>query len=330
MLTVRNLSVRIGPHQVVAIDELSLGAGERLGLVGESGSGKTMTAMSIVGLQTRDARLSGSIVFEGRELIGLAETQLARIRGARIGVVFQDPLKALNPTMRVGSQIAEALRLHSSLGRGERRARVLELMTQVQLPEPDQLARRYPHELSGGQQQRVLIASAIACRPRLLIADEPTTALDVTVQKEVLDLVVRLSEEQDMALLFVSHNLGVVRAVSDRIAVMYGGKLVEVGPGQSVIDSPRHRYTEALVAANPGALASGGLESVLGRPMTTISGSVPAPGSFPSGCPFRDRCPHAIGACTDDPHVTQLEDERLFTCWNPVPSMGRELNAAAR
>ena len=330
MLEIRDLSVRIGPHQIVSIEELDVPQGRRLGLVGESGSGKTMTAMSIVCLQPREARVTGSIRLDGRELVGLSDRELAGVRGAEIGVIFQDPLRALNPMMRIGRQVAEAVRLHEDLSRGEIRQRVLELLTQVHLPEPGKLLRRYPHQLSGGQRQRVLIAVAIACRPKLLIADEPTTALDVTVQKGILDLILELSRTQDMALLFVSHDLGVVRAVSDHMAVMYGGHLVETGPVDTVVDHSRHRYTEALIAASPGQAAPDDLEALLGRPLAAIEGSVPPLGGFPSGCRFRSRCPHQIDACADDPPIIRVAADHRHKCVNPAVAVGAELDEAAR
>jgi peptide/nickel transport system ATP-binding protein len=318
MLEIRDLSVRIGPYQIVEIEELELPLGRRLGLVGESGSGKTMTAMSIVGLQPRDASVKGSIKFEGRELVGLSPARMAEVRGADIGVVFQDPVRALNPTMRIGRQVAEALRLHLDLSRAELKERVLKLLDQVQLPDAKALLRRYPHQLSGGQQQRVLIAIAVACGPKLLIADEPTTALDVTVQKGILELLVRLSKERGMSLLFVSHNLGVVRAVSDDIAVLYGGHVVETGPTDTVVDRPHHRYTEALIAANPGQPTLAEVEPKIGERLRIIQGSVPPLGGFPSGCRFRGRCPFEIEQCALDPPITRPAPGHLHKCWNPA------------
>jgi peptide/nickel transport system ATP-binding protein len=318
MLEVRDLRVTIGPHLIVHIDALDLAAGGRLGLVGESGSGKTMTAMSIVGLLPEDAEVTGSITFDGRSLLGRSDTEMARIRGAEIGVVFQDPSRALNPMMRVGRQVSEALRLHRKMGRAERRRRVIDLLEQVQLPDPETLLRRYPHQLSGGQQQRVLIAIAIACDPKLLIADEPTTALDVTVQEEILRLLVQLSDERSMGLLFVSHDLGVVQLVCDQIAVVYGGEAVEVGPAEDVIRRPEHRYTNALLAANPGIPAADEIESIVGQRFTVIRGSVPGLGGFPAGCRFRNRCDFAVAACEQTPPTTQLDNGHRFRCWNPV------------
>lgn len=252
MLEISNLRIAIGERTLVALDALSVEQGERLGLVGESGSGKTLTVMSIMGLLPSMMTVSGSVSFQGQQLLGMPETALARLRGKDIGMVFQDPSGSLNPTKRIGTQIAETLRLHTRLDRGQVHARVLELMDRVHLPDPPRLVSRYPHELSGGQQQRVMIASAIACRPTLLIADEPTTALDVTVQERVLELIRELSEEDGMALIFVSHNLGVVQSISDRIAVMHDGGLVELGTADQVIRHPEQEYTKKLIAANPG------------------------------------------------------------------------------
>ncbi len=252
LLQIRDLRIRIGGRELVVLDELAIGVGERVGLVGESGSGKTLTVMSIMGLLPTMMAMTGSVRFQGQELLGMPERSLAHLRGRDIGMVFQDPSGSLNPTKRIGTQIAETLRLHTDLGRSEIKSRVLELMDRVHLPDPVKLFARYPHELSGGQQQRVMIASAIACRPKLLIADEPTTALDVTVQHRVLQLIRELSEEYGMALIFVSHNLGVVQSISDRIAVMRHGALVEIGAAEQVIRHPMHEYTKSLIAANPG------------------------------------------------------------------------------
>lgn len=317
-LEVRNLTVSIGPYEIVSIEELDIPAGRRLGVVGESGSGKTITAMSLAGLQPRQAKVTGSIKLDGQEIVGLPGKQLADLRGSNIGIVFQDPLRALNPTMRVGKQVGESLRLAGGTNRTAIRRRVLELLDMVQLADPEGMARRYPHQLSGGQQQRVLIAIAISREPRLLIADEPTTALDVTVQKGILELLVRLSREQNASLLFVSHDLGVVRAVSDHIAVLYGGHLVETGPTNVVIEEPRHRYTEALIAANPGQTDSSSVAERMGNRLEIIPGSVPPLGGFPSGCRFRGRCKFEIDVCSEDPLISRRSEEHRFKCWNPA------------
>lgn len=328
MLRIRDLSIRIGRHNLVSIGELQLSRGKRLGLVGESGAGKSMTAMSIVGLAPPVAQVSGSIQLGGRELLGRSARDQARVRGSEIGVIFQDPLQALNPMMRVGRQVAEAIRLHGNPGRQELRQRLLHLLHQVKLSQPEQLAHRYPHQLSGGQRQRILIAIAIARSPKLLIADEPTTALDVTVQQGILELLVELSTEQNMSLLFVSHDLGVVRAVTQDIAVMYGGRLMEVGPADQVISQPRHRYTEALVAANPGWVAPSSIQDLIGQPLNTIRGTVPSLGGFPSGCRFRDRCGHATAECSEGPATGEDVVGHRYWCWNPTEA--EEVSAHVR
>ncbi|MDE0376033.1 MAG: ABC transporter ATP-binding protein [bacterium] len=318
MLEIRDLDVAIGRHTIVSVERLDIPAGTRLGIVGESGSGKTMTAMSIVGLQPSTAVVSGSVRFNDRELVGLSDRRLAEVRGRDIGVIFQDPAKALNPMMRVGRQVAEAIRLHMDLPRDRLRARVLQLLTQVHLPDARTLMRRYPHQLSGGQQQRVLIAIAIACDPKLLIADEPTTALDVTVQSGILSLLRELSVERKMGLLFVSHDLGVIQTISEVIGVVYGGQLVELGPARTVIRQARHRYTQALVSANPGIADDEHLGEIVGRQLDVIPGSVPALDRFPSGCRFRGRCSAEIASCAQPPEISVAGDGHIFKCWNPI------------
>jgi peptide/nickel transport system ATP-binding protein len=322
MLQVRDLTVRIGPHEIVSIDVLDIAAGRRVGLVGESGSGKSITAMSIAGLQPREAALSGSIVYEGREFIGLSDREMARIRGAQIGFIPQDPTRALNPTMRIGRQVGEALRLNTDLGSEAIRRTTLELLERVQLPDVEQLVRRYPHQISGGQQQRVLIAMAIATRPRLLIADEPTTALDVTVQNEILRLIVDLSRQDGMSLLFVSHDLGVVRSVCDDVGVIYGGRLVEFAPSGDIVLNPQHRYTQALIGANLGLPQGDEIARLMGRRFDTIEGTVPAMGRFPSGCRFRNRCRFADTRCAEEPLAVEHAPGHRLKCWHPVGAGG--------
>ena len=322
MLSIRDLRVNIRQLELVHVERLDIAPGRRVGLVGESGSGKSVTAMSIAGLQARDARLSGSILFDGRELVGLSDAEMARVRGAQIGFIPQDPTRALNPTTRIGKQVAEALRLNTGLDRAAIRARVLDLFGQVQLPDPATLATRYPHQISGGQQQRVLIAMAIATKPKLLIADEPTTALDVTVQKEILRLIVDLSRSDGMALLFVSHELGVVRAVCDDICVVYGGKLAEFASADDIAENPRHRYTQALIGANPGLPEGDQIAVEAGRRFEVIAGSVPSVGRFPAGCRFRSRCRHATGQCAEEPPATDAGPGHWVKCWHQVGSEG--------
>ena len=251
MLELRNLRITNGKTVLSDIPSLSVGTGERLGIVGESGSGKTLTVMSIVSLLPEGISANGEVLFNRENLLNMNERQLRKIRGSRIGVVFQDPSRALNPTMKIGRQVAEAILLHEDPpSRSAVREKILMLLDQVSLEGPT-IIGRYPHELSGGQQQRVAIAIAMACGPDLLIADEPTTALDVTVQKSILDLLRELCTKNRMGLLFVSHNLGVVQSICDRIAVMYEGALVEVGPAHQILEDPEGDYTRNLIAASP-------------------------------------------------------------------------------
>ncbi len=230
----------------------SMGEGEILGLVGESGSGKTVTAMSVSGLlPRRQADVSGSITLGGRELLQCSERELRSIQGSDLSVVFQEPMTSLDPLMRIGSQVEESLRLHTRLSAAERRARALEAMDQAELPDPERLYRKYPHQLSGGMLQRVMIAAAIVSAPKLLLADEPTTALDVTIQAQILELLRKLNREQGMAILFISHNLQVVRKLCTRVAVMQRGRLVEAGPVEEIFRAPKQDYTKRLIAAIP-------------------------------------------------------------------------------
>jgi peptide/nickel transport system ATP-binding protein len=318
MLELDDVRVRIDGHEIIHIDQLALEPGSRLGLVGESGSGKTMTAKAIAGLLPDEAKVSGSVRFAGRELLTMDDRQLSEIRGRKIGFVFQDPARSLNPMMRIGRQVSEAIRLHTKLNKAAVADKVVELLEQVQLPDPAELARRYPHQLSGGQQQRVMIAAAIAADPELLVADEPTTALDVTVQEGILRLLISLSEQRQMSVLFVSHDLGVIRFVCDRVAVIYGGHVVETGRVEDVVANPRHRYTNALLAANPGMPKEGNFSAFIGQRLQTIPGSVPPIGNFPTGCRFRNRCAYATGECTATPPPVTVGNDHRYSCWNPA------------
>lgn len=317
MLQLRNVRVTIDDHEIINIDDLSLQPGARLGLVGESGSGKTMTAKAIAGLLPNEAKVSGEVNFDGQNLLTLSDRDLAKVRGKRIGFVFQDPARSLNPMMRIGKQVSESIRIHTNLKGQAVTDKVIDLLHQVHLPEPETLLRRYPHQLSGGQQQRVMIAAAIAADPDLLIADEPTTALDVTVQEEVLRLLISLSEQRKMSLLFVSHDLGVVRFVCNQVAVIYGGNIVEAGGIDNIINRPQHRYTAALLAANPGMPKDDNFSAFIGRRLQTISGSVPPIGRFPSGCRFRNRCHHATQNCENTPPTTVSTPDHRYRCWHP-------------
>jgi len=318
MLEIRDLRVHIDGHEIIHIDELDLAPGTRLGLVGESGSGKTMTAKAIAGLLPDETTVSGTVRFDGLDLLALNDAEFSKIRGKRIGFVFQDPARSLNPMMRIGRQVSEAIRLHTNLKGRAVTDKVIELLEQVQLPDAAALVRRYPHQLSGGQQQRVMIAAAIAANPELLIADEPTTALDVTVQDEILRLLISLSEQRNMSLLFVSHDLGVIRFVCERVAVIYGGNVVETGSVEDVISHPRHRYTTALLAANPGMPKDDDFASLIGQRLQTIPGFVPAIGKFPSGCRFRNRCEHASASCAEVPTPVTVGNGHRYSCWHPA------------
>ncbi|MEI6742961.1 MAG: ABC transporter ATP-binding protein [bacterium] len=317
MLEIRDLRVSIEGREIIHIEHLDLQSGSRLGLVGESGSGKTMTVKAIAGLLPDGTKISGSVKFDGKDLLTLSDREFAKVRGNKIGFVFQDPARSLNPMMRIGKQVSEAIRIHSDLKGSAVTEKVIDLLGQVQLPDPASLLRRYPHQLSGGQQQRVMIAAAIAADPDLLIADEPTTALDVTVQEEILRLLISLSEKRNMSLLFVSHDLGVIRFVCDSVAVIYGGNIVESGLVEEVVTNPLHRYTSALLAANPGMPKDNNFSAFMGKRLQTITGSVPAVGKFPSGCRFRNRCQFVTDECSSVPPAVTTESDHQYLCWNP-------------
>ena len=261
LLDVQHLSVVFdGSPAVTAVDDVSfqIAPGETLGLVGESGSGKSVTAFSILRLLQPPGRVSGGqVLFEGRDLLTLPEREMRAVRGARISLMFQEPMTALNPVMRVGDQIGEALLVHGMAGKSEARARAVDLLNAVRIPDAAQRVRDYPHQLSGGMRQRVMIAIALACQPPLIIADEPTTALDVTIQAQVLELLRDLKAQVNLAVLLITHDFGVVAEMADRVAVMYKGKLVEQGPVRQILREPAHEYTRSLLAAVPGMTKGG-------------------------------------------------------------------------
>ncbi|TCO38115.1 oligopeptide/dipeptide ABC transporter ATP-binding protein [Kribbella antiqua] len=310
VLSVRGLTVTVRDKTLVSDVDLTVGPGERVGLIGESGSGKSLTALSVLGLLPEDVVAAGSVQLTGvdHELIGADERRMSRVRGRHLAMVFQEPMTALNPTMRVGDQIAEAMLIHRTVpGRRAARAAAVELLGRVQLPR--ETMRAYPHQLSGGQRQRIVLALALANDPALLICDEPTTALDVTVQALVLDLIVKGVVARSSALLFITHDLAVVATVCERVLVMYGGRVVESGPVEEVFTRPRHRYTEGLLAASD-------LETNERR-LTTIPGNVPPAGQFPSGCVFRNRCRHATDVCSTAPSWTGTASTG-FACHHPA------------
>jgi oligopeptide/dipeptide ABC transporter ATP-binding protein len=284
--------------RVAAVRDLSfsIAPGEVLGLVGESGSGKSITSLAIMGLLPPSARVTGEISFQNGDgaplhLTALASDQLRHLRGSRMAMIFQEPMTALNPVMRVGEQIAEAVMAHHHVSKEEARRRAVDGMRDVAIPEPEERARSYPHQLSGGMRQRVMIAMAIVNRPQLLIADEPTTALDVTIQQQILDLLNDLRHKFGLAMLFISHDLAVVSHVADRVAVMYAGSLVELGAKADIFSAPAHPYTQGLLRAIPT------LTTDRAVPLATIEGTVPSIAQLPSGCAFEPRCSYRIAAC---------------------------------
>ena len=315
VIDVRDLGVRVGDTDLVSDVTFSIGRGERVGLIGESGSGKSLTGLSLIGLLPEELTARGSVQLSGAglDVIGADDNALSRVRGRDVAMVFQEPMTALNPTMRVGDQVAEALLIHRTVtDRSDARARAIELLGQVRLPDPEETARAYPHQLSGGQRQRVVLAIALANDPALLICDEPTTALDVTVQALVLDLIVQGVETRDAALLLITHDLSVVATACERVLVMYGGRIVEAGTVEEVFRRPRHRYTEGLLAASDLATAHG-------RRLRTIPGSVPPAGEFPDGCVFRNRCAFATDECAVRPEWTGPDEAHGYACHHPAP-----------
>jgi oligopeptide/dipeptide ABC transporter ATP-binding protein len=279
-----------------AVDDVSfeIREGETLGLVGESGSGKSVTALSIMRLVQPPGRITGGAVrFKGRDLLALSEAEMRRIRGADIALIFQEPMTALNPVFTIGNQIAEALLVHGRATRANVRAQAIALLESVRIPDAGHRVDDYPHQLSGGMRQRVLIAMAIACKPTLVIADEPTTALDVTIQAEILDLLRDMKRTLHLSLLLVTHDFGVIAETADRVAVMYAGRIVEHGPVRDIFNAPQHPYTRGLLASMPGGAR--------GQRLLAIDGSVPLLGALPAGCAFHPRCPDRFEPCRLSP-----------------------------
>jgi oligopeptide/dipeptide ABC transporter ATP-binding protein len=305
-----------GGREAAAVDGVSftIGRGETLGLVGESGSGKSLTALSIVRLVLPPGRITGGRVeLEGQDLLRLPEAAMRRVRGRRIGFVFQEPMVALNPVYTIGFQIAETLGVHGLARGANARRRVVELLQAVRMPDPERRAREYPHQLSGGLRQRAMIAIAIAAEPRLLIADEPTTALDVTVQAEILDLLREMRRTLDLSLLLITHDLGVIAGMADRVAVMYAGRIVEQAPVADLFASPAHPYTRGLLASIPTGAPGDRLQA--------IPGTVPALGQVPAGCAFAPRCPDRFGPCeARRPDAYELGPGRAARCFLHDPA----------
>ncbi len=296
---------------VRAVDgvSFSIAAGASLGIVGESGSGKSVTSLSVMGLIEPPGFIAaGRILFRGRDLAKLSEREIRAIRGREICLVFQDPMAALNPVYAVGVQVAESILAHREIGRGAALARVAELFRLVGIPAPERRLHEYPHQLSGGMRQRVLIAMALANEPELLILDEPTTALDVTIQAQILDLIRELRSRASTAVLLITHDIGVVTELCEAVVVMYGGRIMESGTVAQVTEMPRHPYTQGLLGSIPA-------RAQRGQRLAAIGGAVPNPLAMPPGCPFRPRCAHAMDVCVQDPGLRAQEDGRRVACW---------------
>jgi len=312
LLEVRDLTVAFGtPDGVVhAVNGISfdLDPGETLGLVGESGSGKTQTALALLGLLAENGQAHGSVRFRGQELLGLSTSELSRIRGSKISMIFQDPVSSLNPYMSIGDQLIEVLTHHRNLRRREARARAEEMLEQVRLSDPANRMRQYPHELSGGMCQRVMIAMGLLCQPDLLIADEPTTALDVTVQSQINSLMSELSEQSSTAILLITHDLGVVAGLCDRVLVMYAGQEMELAEVHDLFGDPRHPYTEGLLDSVPrlDQARSGILSAIPGNPPNLLQ--------LPHGCPFSSRCRYRFDRCRERPDFERVAEGRYKRC----------------
>ena len=310
LLEVDHLSVRFGTSTVVNDVSFSIAAGEKFALVGESGSGKSITALSV--LRLVDAATStGAIRFDGTDLMTQTERQMRGLRGASIGMIFQEPMTALNPLYTVGNQIGEVLELHEALRPNAARARAIELLARTGIPEPERRVDAYPHELSGGQRQRAMIAMALACRPRLLICDEPTTALDVTIQAQILDLMVELKDRLGMAIMLITHAMGVVAETAQRVVVMYAGKVVEEASVEDLFARPRHPYTQGLIRSIP-RIDTAATHKVR---LEAIGGTVPKLINPAEGCRFADRCKHAMPACrTATPALVEAKPGHKVAC----------------
>lgn len=324
LLEVDNLVVdfatRNGTARVLDHVSLQVNAGEVLGIVGESGCGKSMTALSILGLVPTPVGkiVAGSVKLAGEQLVGASSARMRALRGGEISMIFQEPMTSLNPVFRVGEQIVESIVLHSELGKEAAAARAVEMLRAVGIPEPELRARAYPHQLSGGMRQRVMIAIALACNPAVLIADEPTTALDVTVQAQIFDLLDELRRDTGTAIVLITHDMGVIANMADRVLVMYAGRVVEQGTVDDILDRPAHPYTRGLIACVPHLESNPGIDR---PPLQEIPGVVPALTELGPGCSFAPRCEQAFDRCREVPPIKpvqpleRLQSQRLVRCW---------------
>jgi oligopeptide/dipeptide ABC transporter ATP-binding protein len=319
LLDVNDLKVQFATEDgiVRAVDGVSfnLDRGKVLGIVGESGSGKSVTAMSLMGL-TRgvNARFEGEVLYKGTDLLHVSDRDMQNFRGNELGMIFQDPMTSLNPVYRIGEQIVEAIQAHEKVGKRGARARTVELLRQVGIPNPETRVDDFPHQFSGGMRQRAMIAMALSCNPSVLIADEPTTALDVTIQAQIVELVGRLKDDFDSAVIFITHDLGVIAEIADEIIVMYAGRVVEQGSKRDLFYDPQHPYTWGLLGSIPR------LDRPRAERLHTIEGSPPSLINPPEGCKFRPRCPHAFEKCKQEPPLESHVEERahLDRCWLDV------------
>lgn len=317
LLDVRGLATWFHTREgiIKAVDgaTFQLHSGEVLGLVGESGSGKSITAFSLMGLVDAPGKISAErLIFDGHDLLQLTPAEYRSLRGRDMAMIFQDPLMTLNPTLRIETQMIEAIRAHERVSRAAARARAITTLGRVGIPSPAERMRAYPYQFSGGMRQRVAIAIALLNAPKLIIADEPTTALDVTIQGQIIHEVRKLCEESNTALIWITHDLAVVSGLADRLAVMYTGRIVEEGRTPEVVDTPQHPYTQGLIASVPSI-------ATRGRRLEQIPGATPSLLRLPDGCPFRTRCPKATGQCRQTPPVKHFSDTHLAVCWHPGP-----------
>jgi oligopeptide transport system ATP-binding protein len=322
LLTIENLRTSFktyaGKVQAVRDVNLTVHEGEVLAIVGESGSGKSVTMMSVMRLLAKNAIIEGNATFNGQDVLKLSEKEMRKIRGCDISMIFQDPMTGLNPTLTIGTQMRESMMYHLGMNKHEADKRSIELLSLVGVPEPERRLTQYPHEFSGGMRQRVMIAMSLSCNPRLIIADEPTTALDVTIQAQILDLLKKLQKEFNTAIILITHNLGVVAGMADRVAVMYGGRVAEVGTVHQIFHEPKHPYTWALLRAVPR------LDDSEKRKLESIAGSPPNMLKPPAGCPFHPRCTRAMNVCTSEaPEMTDLDKNHRAACWLMHPDAPR-------